>query len=89
MSFPIWNDFFLQGSMNLSIMNSLMVDKEYKRFFPKSRDAHNVVGFNMKEYEEELIKLRNDNFSLKLRIHLLEDRLGLVNRPEDKQNVYR
>ena len=37
--------------MNQSIMNSLMVDKEYKRFFPKSRDAHSVVGFNMKEYE--------------------------------------
>ena len=35
-----------------------------------------AAGFNMKQYEEELIKLRNDNFSLKLRIHLLEERQG-------------
>ena len=37
-----------------------------------------AAGFNMKQYEEELIKLRNDNFSLKLRIHLLEERQGTL-----------
>ena len=45
------------------------------------------------QYEEELIKLRNDNFSLKLRIHLLEERQGLALRPGDsdaaKENVFR
>merc|ERR1712088_1235555 len=76
-------------SQNHSIMNSLMIQKEYGRFFPKTTKTPEIVGFNMKSYEEELVKLRNDNFSLKLRIHLLEERLGLVNRPEDKQNVYR
>ena len=40
-----------------------------------------------------MIKLRNDNFSLKLRIHLLEERQGLALRPGDsdaaKENVFR
>ena len=79
-----------QVSNNHSIMNSLMMDKEYRRFFPNTRKTPEIVGFNMKNYEEELVKLRNDNFSLKLRIHLLEERQGLVSRPEDnKENVFR
>ena len=80
-----------QVSHNHSIMNSLMIEKEYGRFFPKARKTPEIVGFNMKHYEEELVKLRNDNFSLKLRIHLLEERQGLVLRPEDndKENVFR
>ena len=80
-----------QVSKNPSIMNSLMIEKEYGRFFPESRKTPEIVGFNMKHYEEELVKLRNDNFSLKLRIHLLEERQGLVSRPEDndKENVFR
>jgi hypothetical protein len=80
-----------QVSQNHSIMNSLMIEKEYGRFFPKSKKTPEIVGFNMKHYEEELVKLRNDNFSLKLRIHLLEERQGLVIRPEDndKENVFR
>ena len=80
-----------QVSKNPSIMNSLMVEKEYVRFFPENRKTPEIVGFNMKHYEEELVKLRNDNFSLKLRIHLLEERQGLVSRPEDndKENIFR
>ena len=41
-----------------------------------------TAGFNMRQYEEELIKLRNDNFSLKLRIHLLEERQGKYTSPD-------
>ena len=81
-----------QVSSNHSIMNSLTTEKEYGRFFKNNRrDTPEIVGFNMKHYEEELVKLRNDNFSLKLRIHLLEERQGLVKRPEDKdkENVFR
>ena len=81
-----------QVSTNPSIMNSLTIEKEYGRFFKGNRrDTPEIVGFNMKQYEEELVKLRNDNFSLKLRIHLLEERQGLVIRPEDKdkENVFR
>ena len=80
-----------QVSHNHSIMNSLMIEKEYGRFFPKARKTPEIVGFNMKQYEEELIKLRNDNFSLKLRIHLLEEKQGLEVRPGDneKENVFR
>ena len=74
-----------------SIMNSLMIEREYGRFFPKTRKTPEIVGFNMKQYEEELVKLRNDNFGLKLRIHLLEEKQGLELRPGDneKENVFR
>ena len=81
-----------QVSANYSIMNNSTIAKEYGRFFKNDRrDTPEIVGFNMKTYEEELVKLRNDNFSLKLRIHLLEERQGLVMRPEDqdKENVFR
>ena len=77
---------------NYSIMNSLVGERDLGTFFGKSKDSPEFVGFNMKQYEEELVKLRNDNFSLKLRIHLLEERCGLVVRPEDKEdkeNVFR
>ena len=73
-------------------MDSLMIDRELGKFAKDNRrDNPEIVGFNMKHYEEELVKLRNDNFSLKLRIHLLEEKQGLVVRPEDKdkENVFR
>ena len=69
-----------------------MIDRELGKFANDNRrDNPEIVGFNMKHYEEELVKLRNDNFSLKLRIHLLEEKQGLVVRPEDKdkENVFR
>ncbi len=40
--------------------------------------------------EEELAKLRHENFNLKLRIHLLEEHQGLTAaRPGDAENVIR
>ena len=54
-----------------------------------SRGVGEMGGYTMKHFEEELVKLRNENFNLKLRIHLLEERQGLVARPEDRENVFR
>lgn len=45
-------------------------------------------GFSTQQYEE-LVKLRNENFGLKLRVRLLEESQGLVLRPGDKENVLR
>ena len=73
-------------------MNSLMMQQEIEKVDLQTSSSTTVTGFNMKQYEEELIKLRNDNFSLKLRIHLLEERQGLELRPGDdasKENVFR
>lgn len=66
-------------------------DKKGSNSGEPDRKGGALQGYTMKYYEEELIKLRNDNFSLKLRIHLLEERQGLVVRPEDKnkENVFR
>ena len=46
-------------------------------------------GFNLRHYEEELNKLKKDNLSLKLRIYLMEEKYGLLGKPEEKENVYK
>ena len=50
-------------------------------------------GFlNLRQYEEEVSKLRKDNLSLRLRIYLLEERHGLLPKArsaEDAENVLR
>ena len=49
-------------------------------------------GFNLRNYEEETTKLKNENLKLKLRIYFLEERFGFGGQPkpvEDKENVYK
>jgi hypothetical protein len=41
----------------------------------------------MKEYEEQLSQLRKENFNLKLRIYFLEERMGRMNGPDDKEDA--
>ena len=43
----------------------------------------------MKEYEDQLSTLKKENFNLKLRIYLLEERMGITSADEDviKKNV--
>lgn len=45
----------------------------------------------MKEYQNELEKLRKENLDLKLRIYLLEEKHGLLPsaKKDSKENVYR
>jgi len=47
-------------------------------------------GFALKNYEEELGRLKKDNLQLKLRIYLLEEKHGLLPRSGEKEeNVFR
>lgn len=43
----------------------------------------------MKEYEEQLGSLKKENFSLKLRIYFLEERMGQKYDKEDKEELYK
>lgn len=40
-------------------------------------------GRTMKEYEDQLGALKKENFNLKLRIYLLEERMGITPSDED------
>ncbi|XP_076059925.1 uncharacterized protein LOC143036447 isoform X3 [Oratosquilla oratoria] len=46
-------------------------------------------GRTMKEYEEQLDNLKKENFSLKLRIYFLEDRIGQKVDKEDREELYK
>ncbi|XP_069943390.1 putative leucine-rich repeat-containing protein DDB_G0290503 isoform X1 [Cherax quadricarinatus] len=46
-------------------------------------------GRTMKEYEEQLGNLKKENFSLKLRIYFLEERIGQKYDKEDKDELYK
>ncbi|XP_069972731.1 centrosome-associated protein CEP250 isoform X3 [Penaeus vannamei] len=46
-------------------------------------------GRTMKEYEEQLGSLKKENFSLKLRIYFLEERMGQKYDKEDKEELYK
>ncbi|XP_071517453.1 uncharacterized protein [Panulirus ornatus] len=46
-------------------------------------------GRTMKEYEEQLGNLKKENFSLKLRIYFLEERMGQKYDKEDKEELYK
>ena len=39
--------------------------------------------------DSQLNKLKKDNLSLKLRIYLMEEKYGLLGKPEEKENVYK
>lgn len=43
----------------------------------------------MKEYEEQLGNLKKENFSLKLRIYFLEEKMGQKYDKEDKEGLYK
>lgn len=46
-------------------------------------------GFTLRNYEEEIATLRRDNLSLKLRVYFLEEKQGMYNVPEEKENVFK
>lgn len=46
-------------------------------------------GRTMKEYEEQLGNLKKENFSLKLRIYFLEERMGQKYDKDDKEDLYK
>jgi hypothetical protein len=46
-------------------------------------------GFALRNYEEELGRLKKDNLQLRLRIYLLEEKHGLLPKREEKENVFR
>ncbi|XP_068210266.1 CDK5 regulatory subunit-associated protein 2-like isoform X2 [Palaemon carinicauda] len=46
-------------------------------------------GRTMKEYEEQLGNLKKENFSLKLRIYFLEEKMGQKYDKEDKEGLYK
>jgi len=46
-------------------------------------------GFPLRNYEEELRRLKKDNLQLRLRIYLLEEKHGLLPKREEKENVFR
>merc|ERR1712173_325693 len=53
---------------------------------PSTGQSHYL---SIKDYKEQLEKAKNEIFGLKLRIRLLEKNQGLINSPEDKENVYK
>ncbi|KAK7019743.1 hypothetical protein SK128_019803 [Halocaridina rubra] len=46
-------------------------------------------GRTMKEYEEQMGNLKKENFSLKLRIYFLEEKMGQKYDKEDKEKLYK
>ncbi len=46
-------------------------------------------GFTFNELHDKLDKANKEIFNLKIRIHFLEEKQGLMEEPDDKENVYR
>lgn len=64
-------------------------DKSIFSKFASKLEGPKVNYLTTKDYEEQLTKLKKENFNLKLRIHFLEEGQGLTSRsPEDKEYVY-
>ena len=47
------------------------------------------AAYTMREYDDQLKTLKNENFNLKLRIFYMEERLGILQTPKDQENIYK